>query len=121
MIRKILAVLAGYAIFVISSLLLFNLSGQKPHAEAPMVFKLLTLIYGGAFSVLSGYVLRLIAKNRNLNLNYILAVIIAGFATFSLFSASGSHWTQLLAIFIFAPASILGGKLYRNKDISNQL
>ncbi|SDE42778.1 hypothetical protein [Pedobacter soli] len=117
MIRKILAVLAGYAIFVISSLLLFNLSGQKPHAEAPIVFKLLTLIYGGAFSALSGYVLRLIAKTRNLNLNYILAIIIAGFATFSLFSANGSHWTQLLAIFIFAPASIAGGKLYSNKHI----
>ncbi|MNK32725.1 hypothetical protein D3C87_511930 [compost metagenome] len=121
MIRKILAVLAGYAIFVISSLLLFKLSGQKPHANASMFFKLLTLLYGTCFAALSGYILRLIAKTSNLNLNYVLAIIIAGFATFSLFSASGSHWTQLLAIFIFAPASILGGKLYRNKDISNQL
>jgi len=115
MIRKILAVLAGYAIFVTSSLLLFKLSGQKPHAGASMVLKLLTLLYGIFFATLSGYVLGLIAKISNLNLNYVLAIIIAGFATFSLFSSGGSHWTQFLAIFIFAPASILGGKLYRNK------
>lgn len=112
MIRKILAVIAAYAIFVISSLALFNLSGQNPHDETTFTFKMLTAIYGAVFSFVGGLVLQLIARTMNLNLNYILALIIAGFATFSLIKADGSHWTQLLAILIFSPASISGGLFY---------
>ncbi|WP_171037885.1 hypothetical protein [Dyadobacter luticola] len=33
----------------------------------------------------------------------------AGFAAFSMLKSDGSNWTQLLAIFIFAPATVLGG------------
>jgi hypothetical protein len=112
MIRKILSVIAGYAIFVVSSLALFKLSEQNPHGDTTTGFQILTAVYGATFSFISGLILQLIAKTRNLNLNYILAVIIAGFATFSFFKADGNHWTQLLAIFIFAPVSILGGLFY---------
>jgi hypothetical protein len=112
MIRKISSVVAAYALFVISSLALFKLSGQNPHGETTTRFQLLTAMYGVAFSFLSGFVVQLIAQTKNLTLNYILALIIAGFATLSLFTATGSHWTQLLAIFIFSPVSILGGLTY---------
>ncbi|MEO6231279.1 MAG: hypothetical protein ABJB11_20070 [Ferruginibacter sp.] len=115
MIRKILGVIAGYAIFVVSSLLLFKLSGQKPHAEATVIFQLLTVLYGAIFSFISGLVLQLIAKTKNLSLNYVLAFIIAGFAIFSLIKSSGSHWTQLMAIFIFAPVSVLGGYFFNRR------
>jgi hypothetical protein len=114
MIRKILGVVAGYAIFVATSIALFKFSGKDPHEQATINFQILTAIYGATFSFLGGLVLQLIAKTRNLNLNYILAIIIAGFATFSLIKSDGSHWTQLFAIIIFAPASILGG-LFFNK------
>ena len=117
MIRKILGVVIGYAIFVATSLALFKLSGQDPHGQATTIFQILTAIYGVVFSFLSGLILQLIAKTNSLTLNYILAVIIAGFATFSIIKADGSNWTQLLAIFIFAPVSVLGGLFYikRNK------
>ncbi len=117
MIKKILSVIVGYAIFVVGSLLLFQLSGQNAHAEATLNFQLITAVYGTAFSFLSGLVVPLIAKSKNLTLNYILAFVLAGFATFSFFKAEGSHWTQLMAIVIFAPTSILGGLYYlrRNK------
>ncbi len=111
-IRKTLAVIVGYAIFVASSLLLFKLSEQNPHGQTTISFQLITAIYGVVFSFLSGLVLRFIARTNNLNLNYVLAFIIAGFATFSLMKAEGSHWTQLMAIIIFAPASVLGGLFY---------
>jgi hypothetical protein len=40
----------------------------------------------------------------------------AGFATFSLLKSDGSSWTQLLAIIVFAPVSVLGGYiLIKNK------
>jgi hypothetical protein len=117
MARKILSIIAGYALFVVSSLLLFNLTGQNPHKEASISFQILTAIYGIAFAFLSGLVVQRIAETNNLKLNYILTFIIAGFAAFSLFKATGNHWTQLLAIALFAPASLLGGLFYirRNK------
>ena len=112
MITKILAVIIGYTIFVVPSLALFKFSGQDPHGQATKGFQILTTFYGIAFSFLSGLILQLIAKTNNLTLNYILAVIIAGFATFSLIKSGGTNWTQLIAIFIFAPVSVLGGFFY---------
>ncbi len=116
MIRKIVGVITGYAIFVATSLLLFKFSGQIPHEAATINFKVLTLIYGGIFSFLSGLVLHIIARTKNLTLNYILAFIIAGFAAFSLIKTEGNHWTQLFAIFIFAPTSILGGLFHLRRN-----
>jgi hypothetical protein len=104
-----LGVIAGYAIFVISSVLLFRFSGVKPHSEASISFMFLTFIYEIVFSFLSGLVAQTIAKTKNLKVNYVLFVIMAGFAAFSLFKSEGSSWTQVLAFFVFAPISILGG------------
>ena len=115
MIRKILSIIAGYAIFVISSLALFKLSGQAPHADPGSSFVIVTILYGALFSFISGLAVQLIARANNLRLNYILAFIIAGFAAFSLFKTSGNHWTQLLAIFVFAPVSVLGGLYYTRR------
>jgi len=112
MVRQISGVIAGYFIFVVSSLALFKFSGIEPHATAPLQIMVLTAIYGAGFSFLSGIISQYISNTNTLKTNYILALILAGFATFSYFKASGSHWTQLLAIFIFAPASILGGWFY---------
>jgi hypothetical protein len=112
MIRKILAVIISYVIFAVSAVLLFNLTGQKPHTDAALNFKITTGIYGTCFSVLSGLILQLIARTKNLTLNFILTFIMAAFATMSLFTSGGSHWTQLFAIIIFAPSSILGGVIY---------
>ncbi|MFD2937906.1 hypothetical protein [Spirosoma flavum] len=112
MLKRIGGVVAGYALFVISSLLLFNLSGQKPHAQATTSFQMLTALYGIIFSFLSGLVVPLIAKVKTLKLNYMLGLIMASFAAFSFFKSEGSHWTQLLAIFIFAPFSVIGGMFW---------
>src|SRR4051812_28636717 len=98
MIRKILSIIAGYAIFVITSLALFKISGQKPHSDPTTLFVIWTIIYGINFSFIAGLVTQLLSKTRNLRISYILAFIIAGFATFSLLKSEGSHWTQLLAI-----------------------
>ncbi len=112
MIRNILSILAGYAIFVGTSIALFKISGQDPHQSLTLGFLIFTALYGVFFSFLSGLVVQLIAKTKKLSLNFILACIIAGFATFSLVKSEGSHSTQLFAILIFAPVSILGGLFY---------
>jgi hypothetical protein len=119
MIRKILSVIAGYAIFVATSLALFEISGQKPHSAPTNLFAILTAIYGAVFSFVAGLFTQLLSKTGNLKINYVLAFIIAGFATFSLLKSEGNHWTQLLAIFIFAPVSILGGFFYNKRQNKN--
>ena len=115
MARKILGVIAGYAIFVVASLVLFQLAGQDPHADPAIVFVMLAAIYGTVVSFIAGLVTQLIVRKRDLKMNYILAVVMAGFAAFSLFKSGGNHWTQFLAIFIFAPFSILGGLFYNKR------
>ncbi|MCP9770817.1 hypothetical protein EGI22_23175 [Lacihabitans sp. LS3-19] len=115
MIKKPLSVIAGYAVFVIFSVALFRFAGQKPHAEASLYFMILAAICGILYSVLAGFVVNLISKSKSLDMNYFLAAIIAGFAAFSMSKSEGSHWTQILAILIFAPVSILGGYLRLRK------
>ncbi|MBF4490920.1 hypothetical protein IRZ83_00090 [Flavobacterium sp. JLP] len=113
--RQILGVIAGYAIFVFSSIFLFRFSEVNPHEGASKLFMVLTFVYGTFFSFISGMMTQLIAKTKNLKVNYILFAIMAGFAAFSLFKSNGSSWTQLLAIFVFAPVSILGGYFWIKK------
>ncbi|PWS31317.1 hypothetical protein [Pedobacter paludis] len=120
MIRKILGVIIGYAIFVVSSLLLFKISGQKPHADATNLFIFFTAIYGALFSIFAGYITQAISRARKLNVNYILAIIIAGFAGYSLFKSDGNHWTQILAIAFFAPISIIGGIFGKSINYNNK-
>ena len=115
MARKIISIIAGYLIFVATSLAFFKLSGRNPHSDATLLFIIATAIYGAISSFISGLVTKLISKTTDLKTNYILALIIAGFATFSFFKAEGNHWTQILAIFIFAPVSILGGLFYNKR------
>jgi len=115
MVRKILSVIAGYAVFVATSLALFKVSGQNPRSDAATSFIIFTMIYGSAFSIAAGFVTQFIACATDLKVNYVLALILAGFAAFSFFKSEGNHWTQLLAIFIFAPLSILGGLIYNKR------
>ena len=118
MIRNIIAVITGYAVFAVSSVLLFQVTGQPPHQDAPLQFKIITFFYGLFFSVAAGYVVQLIATQTKLTLNYILTALMFLLAATSIvFSKGSSHWTQLFAMLIFAPASIIGGnlKLRRSK------
>jgi high-affinity Fe2+/Pb2+ permease len=109
MVRSILAIIAGYALFVAASLVYFRVTGRAPHAAATPGFIALTALYGAVSSFFAGLLTCWVSNKGSLKSNYFLAAIIAGFAAFSLFKSAGSHWTQLLAMFIFAPISISGG------------
>jgi hypothetical protein len=117
MVRLISGIIAGYAIFVVTSLVYFKATGQNPHLQATAKFVILTSVSGSVFSFVSGLVTQLITKTKTYTPNYILAFIIAVFAAFSFLKSDGSHWTQILAIVIFAPISILGGFVYINRSV----
>ncbi len=113
--RNILSVVVGYATFVISAVLLFQLSGINPHADPSIVFIGFTVSYGILFSFVGGLVTQLISRTNQLTMNYILAGIMAGFAAFSMVKSAGNHYSQIAAIFLFAPSSIIGGLIYLKK------
>lgn len=112
MIKNIVAVIAGYLIFAISAVMFFKLTNTDPHTDPTTGYAIATAIYGVVFSALGGFITELIARTGNIKINLLLAVLMAGFAAFSLFKSASNHWTQLLAIVLFAPTSILGGWLY---------
>jgi len=109
MLRKILAILAGYAIFVLAAVLLFQISGVDPHSDPSILFLIGVITCGVLSSVTGGFTVQLIAKDKKLVLNYVLAIIIAGFAIFSFLKTTGNHYSQIAAVFLFAPLSIVGG------------
>ena len=107
--RNILGVVVGYLIFALSAVLLFKLSGIAPHADADFGTIAIVIMFGVVFSFAGGYVGKLIAGGGTMMVNYVLSLLIAGFAVFSLIKSSGSHYTQISAIVIFAPVSLVGG------------
>jgi hypothetical protein len=114
-IRNILAVIFGYATFAVSAVALFRFSGIDPHADPPLKVVALVVAFGLVFSFFGGWLAAWIANPKKPMVNYILAAIIAGFAAFSFFKSPGSHYSQLAAIFLFAPASFLGGWFFLKK------
>lgn len=117
MLRKIIAVISGYLLYAVSAVVLFQLSGHAPHSPTTWGFAGVTAMYGIFFAVLGGVITQYISKTDDLSLNIILALMIAVFAGISGFLSTGSHWTQIMSIVLFAPSAFLGGWLvFRNKN-----
>ncbi len=106
----------GYLVFAVSAVLLFNLAVIDPHAEATIGLIALVVIYGGVFAFVGGYLTRLIAASKTMAPNFALAILMAVFAAFSLFKSPGTHYTQVAAIFLFAPLSVAGGLLKHRSE-----
>ncbi len=110
--NNVVAVISGYAVFAISAVLLFQIAGIDPHEDPSTGILILTVSFGMVFSFIGGLLAQLISRSGTLTINFALAGIMAGFAAFSLFKTTGNHYSQIAAIFLFAPASIAGGRAY---------
>ena len=108
--RVFLAVVAGYLIFAVSAVLLFRLANVDPHSPAALGFKVLTVAYGLTFAYIGGFVAGQIARRTDLVCGIVLAIVIALGATISMSArpGAGAPWTQLAALFLFAPVSLVG-------------
>ena len=115
--KSALAVLAGYLVFAISAVLLFQLSGVDPHLVPGLGFIIGSILYGMAFAALGGYIAAVIARGRELAHAAAVACILAIFAFVSIIAQPGlsSHWSQLAAIFLMAPAAVGGGWMRRKQ------
>ena len=113
--RTVLAVVAGYLIFAVSAVVFFRILNVDPHSPAAVGFEALTIAYGLAFAMLSGFIAGKIARRSDLWPGIVLALIIALGATVSIIArpGAGALWTQTAALLLFAPASIAGDWIRR--------
>ena len=104
--RHIFGFLAGYLISLVSSILLFRVSGHDPGVPAGAGFVLLTAIYGVAFAFLGGWVA---ARIGNFSTGCAVAGMIAVLSLVAFFTDIGaSHWAQIISFFLMAPAAVVG-------------
>ncbi len=109
--RGIISVLVGYLVFALSAVL-FQILNIDPHSDPTTGFMTLSILYGLLFSFVGGLLTQLISKTGRLNVNYVLALFLAGFAAISYVATTGNHYSQIAAIFLSAPCTILGGWYY---------
>jgi len=115
MLRSIGAVAAGYLVFAGSAALLFQLSGQDPHAPSSAAFKIGSIIWGSLFALIAGFLTGHIAGRRPSVHAGVVALLVALGALVSLIlpTGDGARWSQLSALLVMAPVAWLGGALAR--------
>src|SRR4051812_50081095 len=64
MLRSVGAVAAGYLAFGIPGALLFQLSGQDPHATASVAFEAASIVWGAVFALVAGWLTPRVAGRR---------------------------------------------------------
>ncbi len=118
MIRSIVAVIAGYFVFAVSAVLLFSITGRDPHDNAPAWFLITSIVYGGVFAAIGGYLSAVIAKRNQFLHAGLVTIVIGSGALISLLSkpGKGAIWSQLSALLIMAPSAMIGGYLWARKS-----
>ena len=117
MVRAVLGVIAGYLIFAVSAVALFQLSGRDPHAPTSAAFMVASIVYGMAFACFGGFVAQAIARRGDLRTGYGLSILIAVIAAISIL-ADRSHvvWSAIGALLLMSPCAILGAALARRRS-----
>jgi hypothetical protein len=104
--RRILGFLAGYSISLVSSILLFRVSGHDPGRPASALFMVFTAIYGIAFAFLGGWIA---AHIGGFSTGCAVGVMIVVLSLFSFVTDIGaSHWAQIVSLVLMAPAAVAG-------------
>ena len=112
MLRSIGSVAAGYFMYAASAVLHFQMSGRDPHAEAPLTFKVATVIWGAVFALVAGWLAARIAGRRPATHAAALAGVIALGAIVSMVTSLGdARWSQIAAAVVMAPSAWLGGRI----------
>jgi len=112
MLRSAGAVVAGYFVFAASAVLLFQLSGQDPHAEAPSTFMIASVVWGAVFALVAGWLAAHVAVRRPATHAAAVAAVIGAGAIVSMAAdADGARWSQIAALAVMAPCAWLGGLL----------
>lgn len=110
--RSIGAIGAGYIVFAISAVVLFQAAGQSPDAHASTAFKIGSTLYGCLFALIGGMLAVRLAPRRPASHAVAVAILIAAGAMASLVyhgSEPVSRWSQIAALTLMAPCAAIGG------------
>jgi putative membrane protein (TIGR04086 family) len=111
MLKSVSGVVVGYLLFAVPAALLFWASGRDPHQEQDISFVVFSVVYGMVFAGAGGYVAGAIAGRKPGLHGGAVALIVAVGATASFLAqrGAGSRWSQTTALFLMAPAALVGG------------
>lgn len=111
MTRSIVAVVAGYLVFGISSAALFAATGRDPHVFPSIGFLVGSVVYGCAVAAAGGYLAARLADRRGLLHAGVVAAIIGGIAIASMIIdwRAGSVWSEVTVVGLMAPSALAGG------------
>jgi hypothetical protein len=117
MLRSVIAVVAGYLVFAFSAALLFGLSGVDPHAVPSLTFGIGSVVFGMVFAALGGWVAARLAPSNPAAHVRGVALVLATIALVSMVAGwgDGSPWSQLAALLLMAPSTLLGLRLPRSQ------
>ena len=107
----------GYLISSISSVLFFVIGHIPPHQPASTGVMWATAIYGIVFSVIAAVAGASFSRRNALGIGAAIALTIgvAGMVSWYL-SPNDAHWSQVIAIFLMAPAAQFGSLFRRSTD-----
>lgn len=113
--RSIGAVLAGYLLFALPAVALFQLTGRDPHAPQPLWFVALATVYGMAFAAAGGLLAVRLSADRSLRHAGFLAGVVALGAVVSLLTSptADATWSQRTALALMAPSAYIVAWLRR--------
>ena len=111
MVRTIVAVAIGYAIFVASALALFAITGLRPNAPASTGIMVGSMGYGVAAAMLAGYVASRVGQSQPMMHAGMVGVLIAigALASIATRPQNAALWSHLGALLLMAPAALIGG------------
>ena len=111
MLRRIVGVVVGYAIFAASAVMLFSAADRQPHEPAPIAFIIGSTLFGMLFAGIGGFLAAFIGGRRDTAIA--ITVLIAVGALISIFGDTGSHWSPITALVFMSPMAALGGRLIK--------
>ncbi len=112
MLRSVIAVLAGYLLFVGAAAAFFAVSGHDPHDRSSLVFMLLGTLYGMIFAGLGGFLSVSLATRQKFEHAFAVAFLIAVSGAAAIIGRTGGPvLPQLAGLLTMAPMAMLGGYL----------
>jgi hypothetical protein len=111
MVRTIVAVASGYALFAGSTFALFAITGLRPHVSASTGIMVGSIGYGVAAAMLAGYVAARLGQSRPMMHAALVGglIAIAALVSIAMRPQNAALWSHWAALFLMAPAALVGG------------
>jgi hypothetical protein len=107
----------GYLVSAVSSILLFTLAHIPPEQPASIPVMCGVAVYGIVFSMIGVFLGASFSRRHALGIGVSITVTTWAMAWWSWHETPGhSHWTQLVAIVLMAPAALFAGFLRQTAD-----